>query len=344
MGWRPGSDPAKSPFEGHSDRGGVVRAAIEGDSGRRRIFRGVLAGLVLASTSVLATGELRAQAGDDTDGDPEECVCVDRREVDRIRERVHREVRRVLEDVEDLRPGLVSRAHLGVEIRPDQPDDVDARGVRVLGVRPGSPADEAGLEEGDILVALDGQSLVEPLREEEEDVDPGRSAPVQRLTALLGDREPGQTVEVAYVRDGSRETVTVELASPPALRPLVRPGMPPGAPRIRRFRSPDLPPRGGFRGAGPARPEAGRLGLRAQTLGPELGAYFGTDEGALIVDVGDDSPLGLRPGDVVLAVGERPVEDAGDLRRILASYEEGEEVRLRIRREGAEETVTGTAT
>lgn len=343
MDWRPGFDPAESPSEGHSHRGGVVNVVIERDPGRRWISPGIVAGLALAGASILGTGELRAQNGDDTGDDSEECVCVDRRDVDRIRERVRREVRRVLEDVEDLRPGLVSRAHLGVEIRPDQPEEVNARGVRVLGVRPGSPAGEAGLEEGDILVALDGQSLVEPLRDREEDVDPDRSAPVQRLTALLGDRAPGETVEIAYVRDGNRETVTVELASPPGIRPLTRPGMPPDAPRIRRFRAPDLPPRGGFRGAGPAGPGVGRTGLRAQTLGPELGAYFGTDEGALIVEVGDDSPLGLRPGDVVLAVGERRVEDAGDLRRILASYEEGEEVRLRIRREGAEETVTGTA-
>lgn len=84
-------------------------------------------------------------------------------------------------------------------------------------------------------------------------------------------------------------------------------------------------------------------GVRVQTLGPELGEYFGTDRGALVLDVTEASTSGLRSGDVVLGVGERDVEDAGDFRRIVRSYERGEEISFRIRREGRETTITGAA-
>lgn len=83
-------------------------------------------------------------------------------------------------------------------------------------------------------------------------------------------------------------------------------------------------------------------GLDLVELNPGLGAYFGTSEGVLVADVEEDSPLGLRPGDVVVAVDGRVVDDIDELRRILRSYEHDEEIAVRIYRDGAEATVTGT--
>lgn len=328
-----------------SKGGGVVDAAKKRLLGLPRASGTVLWGLIVAAAWTSGAGELRAQDAADPDGDPEDCVCVNLEDVEGMRERIRRQVERSLDEVEDLRLALRSRAHLGVEVRAEQPEDVDARGVRVLGVRPGSPADEAGMEEGDVIVALDGRVLVEPLpdSEGEDAVDPDRSAPVQRLLFLLSTRAPGDTVEVTYVRDGTRETASVELTSPPGIRTLMRPGEAPDPPHIHRFRALDRSVRSGFSGPRPPRPGGGRFDLRVHTLGPELGAYFGADEGAVVLEVGESSPLDLRPGDVVLGVGDRTVEDAADLRRILASYEEGEELVVRLRRDGSEETVTGIA-
>lgn len=300
--------------------------------------------MILSGAWVLGPSDLRAQDGAEPESEPRECVCIDldhRMDVDRIRERVRRQVMRSLEGVEDMRIALRGRAHLGIEIRPDQPDDADATGVRILGVRPGSPADEAGLREGDVIVSLDGRSLLEPLPdpEREDDLDSDRSAPVQRLTLLLGDREPGDTVEIAYLRNGERGSATVELGPGPDIRRFGRRGAGADARRMERLPFPERPLRPGLplRRGGP-----GPLGIRAQTLGPELGSYFGADEGALILEVAEDSPLGLRPGDVVLSVGERPVRDADDLRRILRSYERGDDVELAVRRQGARRTLTAT--
>lgn len=77
-------------------------------------------------------------------------------------------------------------------------------------------------------------------------------------------------------------------------------------------------------------------------LNPELGSYFGTEEGVLVLSVDGESTLGLRPGDVVVRIGGRQVDDVSDMRRILASYEDAEKVDFGIWRDGAEATVVGT--
>lgn len=77
-------------------------------------------------------------------------------------------------------------------------------------------------------------------------------------------------------------------------------------------------------------------------LNPELGAYFGTEDGVLVLDVDGESTLGLRPGDVVVRIGGRQVSDVSDMRRILFSYEDDEKVDFGIWRDGAEATVVGT--
>jgi membrane-associated protease RseP (regulator of RpoE activity) len=82
-------------------------------------------------------------------------------------------------------------------------------------------------------------------------------------------------------------------------------------------------------------------GVEFVDLNPDLGEYFGTDRGALAAEVAEGSELGLRAGDVVLAVDGREVTGAEQVRRILASYGTDEEMRLRVRRRGEEMEVLG---
>lgn len=82
--------------------------------------------------------------------------------------------------------------------------------------------------------------------------------------------------------------------------------------------------------------------LEMVQLNPELGAYFGTEEGVLVLDVDENVTLGLRPGDVVVSIAGRTVDEVSDMRRILASYEEDEAVDFGIWRDGARATVVGT--
>lgn len=82
-------------------------------------------------------------------------------------------------------------------------------------------------------------------------------------------------------------------------------------------------------------------GLKTQELKPELGTYFGTDEGVLVLDVHEDSRLGVHAGDVILKVGDRTASDSRSLNRILRSYEPYEEITLTIMRKSREMSVSG---
>lgn len=329
--------------------------------------------LTLFLAAATAAGAAAQDAGD-AEVDRERCVCVD---VEEVRERVREGVQSAREGMQDAREEmerarrrierthdrLENRARLGVGIDHDQGARWDSVGVLVTDVPDEGPAAEAGIESGDVIVRLGGRSLTEPLSdpEDEDDLDDDRSRPVQRLALLVRKHEPGDEVEVGYLRDGEEASATVELAAGPGILAFAGPGARPPVVRFRRGPgAPGGPDRGfeeeRFRGLGPsgwsqacaelagyAPPIAGGpcvAGLRVTGLNPSLGAYFGTEEGVLVTEVAGSSPFGLRPGDVILAVGEREVRDAADLRRILVSYEEGEEVRLRVRRSGDELEVT----
>lgn len=83
-------------------------------------------------------------------------------------------------------------------------------------------------------------------------------------------------------------------------------------------------------------------GVEFVDLNPELASYFDApDSGVLVTDVAEEATLGLRAGDVLLALDGREVTGADQARRILRSYDEDEEVRLRVIREGREMEVLG---
>ena len=66
---------------------------------------------------------------------------------------------------------------------------------------------------------------------------------------------------------------------------------------------------------------------------PELGRYFGTDEGLLLVRAPEDESLGLIDGDVILEIGGRKPSSPEHAMRILGSFEPGEELELTIMRQ-----------
>ena len=77
--------------------------------------------------------------------------------------------------------------------------DPDARGAFVGGVFPGSPAEEAGMEQGDLIIDVGG-----------EEVDSGDA-----LTEALTRFDPGEIVDVVVIRDGEEEAFEVELGQRP---------------------------------------------------------------------------------------------------------------------------------
>lgn len=178
-----------------------------------------------------------------------------------------------------------------LDIEPDS-------GVLLGQVVEGSPAEEAGLAEGDIVLTVDGKQVSTPddLRDE------------------IRGHKAGDKVALQVLRDGSKRTVSVKLGESPKFeRPL--------RDRVRRnVREMRI---GG---------KQGWLGVQTQPLSGDLADYFGAkDGGALVSEVVEDSPaakLGLRAGDVITAVDGEAVTDPGELRRIVGDAEADAEVEV----------------
>ena len=261
---------------------------------------------------------------------------------------------------------LPARPMLGVTLDTELDRRLETVGARVADVLRGGPADEAGVREGDVIVSLAGHALSDALDDDlERRFHDDRSFPAQRLVFLARELDEGEPVEVVVERDGRTRAFTVtprELAERDWPRSVIRfrgPG--PQAMREYRLRMGDMAERmrdvnehlremdlSGLRDQARWQDRVFRLrdgsvrGLDLVELNAGLGAYFGAESGVLVADADGDSGLGLRPGDVVSAVDGREIEDVSELRRVLRSYREGEEIEFRIRRDGAETTVTGT--
>ena len=76
----------------------------------------------------------------------------------------------------------------------------------------------------------------------------------------------------------------------------------------------------------------GVTGLDLAELNEDLAEYFGTDKGALVMKAPRDSTLGLKGGDVIVAIDGRSVESPSHALRILRSYNSGETATLDIMR------------
>ena len=221
-----------------------------------------------------------------------------------------------------------------------------ATGVRVDDVDSGSPADKAGIREGDVVVEFDGERV--------------RSA--MQLTRLVRETPNGRSVAVAVMRDGKRQALqaTPEAGrtfafDDEAMRELERGlrNLPPefrAVPPVYRY---DNPPRrfeyrlpDGYAPdwAVPFMGSRGRLGVTVQSLTPDLEAYFGAKNGgALVSSVAQDSAAakaGVKAGDVITSINGRRVSDADDLTRELRDLTG--EVTIAVLRDKKEMTLKGT--
>lgn len=220
----------------------------------------------------------------------------------------------------------------------------EVRGVRVSEVTEDSPAAEAGIREGDVILRFDGEEV--------------RSA--RQLVRLVRETPPGRQVEVRLVRDGDRRTVSVKVAERSASWPGLDEERMEEIHRqlerardrhrdaMKRMKRLDLHVEPGtfeFDVDGDAfgvLGERGRLGLRLQGLTDQLAEYFGVEGGALVASVREDSPAaqaGIRAGDVVVRIGEEDVRDPGDAVRAVRAAEAGP-VTVAVVRDGGERTVT----
>ena len=206
--------------------------------------------------------------------------------------------KKVISDI--LEYGEVRRPQLGVSIRNVTAVDAEAfhldavRGAFVATVSDDSPAGKAGLEIGDVIVAVDGQAV-------EDAAD---------LTTTLAEYQPGDDVDVAFVRGGKTQRVEVELG---------------------RFQAPETEQAQKPQGAASVE----TLGFRVEPLTPALAERLGFDrtDGVVVSDVTRFSPAanaGLRPGHLLLRVDGHEVGKPSDLEPIAEGIKAGDVVSLRI--------------
>jgi len=206
--------------------------------------------------------------------------------------------------VEQLKAdGRVTRGWLGVTIQ-----DVDRNlaesfnldrpmGALVAQVAPGSPAEAAGIEPGDVIIRFNGETI-------------DTSADLPHVVGLL---RPGAEVDAVVVRSGRRQTLAVEVGGLDA----------DDDPRVASTGSDGDSARIGIT-AETAAPE---------TL-ERWGISGGVVVRSVIPDSPADE-AGILAGDVLTLVGSTPVKDLDSLREALEAQSPGSSVPLRLIRRGA---------
>lgn len=258
-----------------------------------------------------------------------------------VRVKVH------VDSVSPLMTGFVTlrRAHLGMNVNL-RAGDTDLYGALINSVSPNGPADRAGVRSGDIIVALDDESLLD--EDHVVTAEDGSSIPGLRLIALASRLDPHDTINVELRRDDrivrlslvteSWPTVVREWTTPEgewgvqfgqdSLQVYFEKAMP-------RVRTRVLGPGNNVFFADPL------FDLELAPMNAELGSYFGTSSGVLVISVPEGYDLGLKGGDVVLAVDGRTTDNPSHLHRILRSYQHDEQFELTIMRNQRRMSVRG---
>ncbi len=199
--------------------------------------------------------------------------------------------RRIMEDLIEF--GHVKRARLGVQIDDVAPEDAEAfglpsvAGVLIQSAEEGTPGAEAGLEQGDVIVALDNEPV----------------AYVAQLQGKVAMRRPGDRVELTIYRDGKPRDVSMRLAEAPinGLSTTVAESEPVAEERLGLMVE-ELTPE-----------------LAQELRYPEAG-------GVVISEVQRASAAqrrGLGRGQKIVEINGEPVTSTDDVRRLLAATEAG---------------------
>ena len=187
-----------------------------------------------------------------------------------------------------IHDGQVHRGRLGVTAQPITSDlarslQLDAiSGALISDVQRNGPADRAGLQRGDVVLAINGQTV-------------GDGNELRNKIASLG---PGAHVELTIVRQGQTHKRTATLEELPSNTAAAAA---PGSPETERTAGLTVEP---------LTPQ------RAKQMGLE------DESGLLVTRVDPNGPAadaGVRGGDVIQQVDGRPVSSADALRKSLAS-------------------------
>jgi serine protease Do len=193
-----------------------------------------------------------------------------------------------------IKDGKISHGYIGIGISDVTPDNAkffqmtNATGALITQVEPTSPGGKAGLKTGDVVVKLNGQSVT----------DAGE------LQMEVGQKRPGDTIQLEVIRDGKTSTIPVTLEAMGA----------------------------SAAGAGANGEHGkGRWGLSLGDLNQgdrdQMQLPSGV-HGAVVEEVQPGSPAdnaGLQRGDVITEVNRHSVQSADDVAHALGSVAKGDD-------------------
>ena len=198
--------------------------------------------------------------------------------------------------------GRVQRGRLGVQIDQVSKDVAEslglskAQGALVRAVEPGSPADKAGLEAGDIILRFDGKPI-------EKSID---------LPRLVGNTKPGSRVTIQVWRRGSSRDLTLTVGE-----------FEPEKPAKKAAATPDRP----------TTAVAKALGLTLSELSEPQKRELKLRGGVRVDAVTDAAArAGIQEGDVVLALANNETPNLQAFEGIAAKLDKTKPVSLLIRR------------
>ena len=185
-----------------------------------------------------------------------------------------------------------------------------------------SPAAKAGLKENDVVTDINGQ----------------RVEGTAQFRRMIREIPAGRTIQLGIWRDGRQQTISATLGKAEERHNVM---FKKAGPQGFAFRVPEMPvipdvPMPGWNGAFLLSGKP-RLGLDAEDLSGQLGAYFGAPdgEGVLVRNVNSDSPAekaGVKAGDVITTLNGERIHSASELREKLSDVEAGKTVQLGVLR------------
>jgi C-terminal processing protease CtpA/Prc len=205
------------------------------------------------------------------------------------------------------------RAWLGVSLQDVTPrlareEELAAKsGALVENVVEDSPAEKAGVAEGDIITAFNGKEIEDS----------------EALVDAVGDLAPGTKTDLTVVRKSGKATLSVTLGKAEAKVhsfSFTVPDVPP-VPRIRIMTRQDM------------------LGMSLAGLSKQLAEYFEVPKGrgVLVEEVEEDSPAaqaGMKAGDVIVSVDGSTTKDPGDVAEALSDATSTAKVPVDVIRKG----------
>ncbi|MGA2880404.1 MAG: PDZ domain-containing protein [Bryobacteraceae bacterium] len=162
-------------------------------------------------------------------------------------------------------------------------------GVEISRVEENSPAEKAGVKAGDVVLEYNGQ----------------RVEGMEQFGRMVRETPPGREVKLTISRNGATQTLLAVLGS---RKYRFSGNFPPGF-EVPEFHMPDIPQI--FTTI-----RSPMLGVEAESLGTQLGVYFGVKDGVLVRSVLDNTPAqkaGIKAGDVITKVDGMAVSAPSEL-------------------------------